>query len=352
MITHKSNIPPLPTTLRPRTPRPALGFTLVELLVVIAIIGVLIGLLLPAVQQAREAARRMQCSNNQKQIGLAFHNYHSTYNTLPIGGQSLYIKPNWRIALLAYLEQTAVADQIDTACLETTATSGTGAAGGFASKNNSGTQGGYGVGPNSILKGYAAPMFNCPSSDLETNANTTGLNNADLGQTHDYVGIAGATPDPAGRGSDTCSSQRTYGGIFCNNGLLVPNQTFSFRHCTDGSSNVMIAAEQSAPLEGLDRRNVYYGGWWGVNFTGKASTAHGTAFLSGMTTIRYAINSPTSASGSDSPYDANTLLSSRHAGGIMATYLDGSVHFIPETIDFSTLLVLATKDDGEIVGEF
>src|SRR5215218_9304305 len=81
-----------------------LGFTLIELLVVIAIIGVLIALLLPAVQAAREAARRSQCTNNFKQMGIAMHNYHDINNALPIGRQDAQ-RRTWAMSILPFLEQ-------------------------------------------------------------------------------------------------------------------------------------------------------------------------------------------------------------------------------------------------------
>jgi len=95
------------------------AFTLVELLVVIAIIGILVALLLPAVQAAREAARRAQCSNNLKQMGLAAHNYHDTFRSFPPGAItdgpccSAKSRVNWAIALLPYMEQTSLYDEYD-----------------------------------------------------------------------------------------------------------------------------------------------------------------------------------------------------------------------------------------------
>ncbi len=91
-----------------------LAFTLVELPVVIAIIGILVGLLLPAIQAAREAARRTECANNVKQIGVALHDYHDTFQTLPSACHRMNGHgPSWRVALLPFVEARAVYDQLE-----------------------------------------------------------------------------------------------------------------------------------------------------------------------------------------------------------------------------------------------
>ncbi len=324
------------------------GFTLVELLVVIAIIGILIALLLPAVQAAREAARRTQCSNQLKQVGLALHNYHDTFKTFPCGARYPIGSPNWRVVILPYLEQGPLYETLD---IDSQAN-----VGGFSSMRDNGTYG-YGTGANAVLKGLTVPGFNCPSSTNltnATNASGTYYNNEDAGQTHEYVGIAGSYPDPAGRGGK-CSAA-SYGDFGCNNGTLPALEWRRIRCVLDGTSNVMIVGEQSGVVAnvnsstGRDIRACYHGGWAGR--IGNSVATWG----SGITSLRYPINSDFSicdaASGCDDTYDNNTVLNSRHPGGAQGLFVDGSVHFLSETMELSTLLALGSRDDGEVLGQF
>lgn len=323
--------------------RPA--FTLIELLVVIAIIAILIALLLPAVQQAREAARRTQCRNNLKQLGLAIHNYHDNFSRFPIGEQTPAFRMNWRFPLMPYLDQAPIFNQCDTSYANVVAN-----VGGFASMGGSGY--GVGTGANAVLKGYKAPGYNCPSSPLGTNSNSGPTkNNPELLQTHDYVGISGATPDPAGR-TTVCSPQTGYGGIYCNNGFLAPNDCFNIKDGPDGTSNTMIISEQSGAIATQDYRSVYYGGWDGITSGSKAPAMSGSPWGSGTTAVRYAINPKTVDVGTDNTWDANTALTSYHVGGVHVLMTDGAVRFIGENIDFTNLLRIASKDDGQVVSEF
>ena len=326
------------------------GFTLVELLVVIAIIGVLIALLLPAVQQAREAARRMQCQNQMKQLGLALHNYHDVNNTFPFGTRNPVGAPNWRIAVLPYMDQTALYNQLDI----NVSTS----VGGFSSQREDGSSYGYGTGANSVLAGLVVPGWNCPSSTCSTNASgqSPTYNNAEEGQTHDYVGIAGATPDPSGATSGKCYSGSSYGGIVCENGMLYPNATKRMRDITDGTTNTVIVGEQSGLVGTKDIRSNYQGGWAGFTTGGRPSAMTGNPWGSGTTTIRYRINADeticSSSSGCNTTYDSNIPLSSQHPGGTQGLLCDGSVRFLQETIQMEILLMLSARDDGQVIGEF
>ncbi len=318
------------------TSRPTLrrAFTLIELLVVIAIIAILIALLLPAVQQAREAARRTQCRNNMKQLGLALANYESTYTTYPIGMQSSYTRPNWRIGVLPYMDQAPLFNSLSFDL----SFSGNVAAG----TNN-----------DTALTGRSIPGMKCPSST--TLPNPTDFANARANFCADYVGIMGATPDPAGR--TTVGSNSNYGGIYMSNGMLLGNDVTRVRDATDGTSNTIMVAEQSGLVGTADLRSRYYGGWTGMTFAGKISNTvpnGADSWSTGTTAVRYAPNlkSCSGLGGCDNPYDANTMLNSFHTGGIHALMGDGTVRFISDNTDFVTLTKLCVRDDNLVVGEF
>src|SRR5438477_2371266 len=227
--------PPIPPQVPAMctSPRPRRGFTLVELLVVIAIIGVLVALLLPAVQAAREAARRTQCTNHLKQLGLAAHNFHDVSGTFP-----KQISPNgqtgvsWLCLVLPYLEQKAIADQVQPA------------------------QPSYQAGQNAnrVLGRYKIPTFYCPSF-IETHSSSaiddiTGFGNAYA--TH-YVGNMGPVSTSSTGGGYAIISGGAQGALACD-GIFPLSPTVvsvnpinpeggRLSMVTDGTSNTLMTFE-------------------------------------------------------------------------------------------------------------
>lgn len=334
---------------RPQSARSSRGFTLIELLVVIAIIAILIALLLPAVQQAREAARRSQCQNNLKQIGLALHNYHDAMRCFPVAS-TWQGAPNWRIFILPYIDQAPLYNAL--------AISG----GGF--------QAHAGFSGNTILYSAVVPVYVCPSSrfgvrnptDLTLSDDSSGTQ---VSMVIDYVGISGATPDPAGR-SSVCTGDFMYqSASYCKNGMLTSFESQKIRDCIDGTSNTLVIAEQSGSVNGTERSANSLGPWFSWGNLGSTqlnadtplplTASVGSAYPGGITTVRYAPNAffqsgaPTPAA---SPFSCNTVTNSFHEGGIHGLLTDGSVRFISENIDFPTYLKLCVRDDGNVIGEY
>ncbi|EAQ82534.1 DUF1559 family PulG-like putative transporter [Blastopirellula marina] len=325
------------------------GFTLVELLVVIAIIGVLIALLLPAVQQAREAARRMSCSNNLKQMGLSLHNYHDTFNSFPYGARNMANGswgPSFYAGLLPFLEQGNLLASLD------------------LTVNNAGLDGNA-----SVLKGIPPSAFVCPSFPGSTSGWNGGWDSAST-----YVGIAGADLSTANfvesrknTGFSCCSAAGgTDDGVIAAGGMLIPNRTLGFRDATDGSSNTAIIGELGGRMFLADPAAYSDISGTTVLLAGTGSPEGGHGWLMGtneggtppnfggqrawnMTTIRYAPNTRNyDLNGVSYNLGPNNPLLSEHPGGVQVVFADGHVTFISDTINLDILKYLATRDDGQV----
>ncbi|MCC9609043.1 DUF1559 domain-containing protein [Blastopirellula sp. JC732] len=315
------------------------AFTLVELLVVIAIIGVLIALLLPAVQQAREAARRMQCTNNLKQIGLAMHNYHDTFLVLPSGtinpgckscsasaDMPASVGANVRnvtahLLILPFLEQGNIADKIDFRYpvglaadpAQVTAPSATDAASNMA-----------------VLQNTRLDVFACPSDPFDVPGVAASANeyyNKDYYRTS--YGLV------TSQWSDYTSG--LYWGSAGNTANIRPafgvNGAAKFRDIIDGTSNTILMAESR-----MEKTSTSYGPFWG---------AYTHTFWLNMANR---INKPYSPPTYTKPYA--WYVGSNHPGGANSLFADGSVHYLSETANLTTLQNLCRIADGEVLGEY
>ncbi|TWT32600.1 DUF1559 domain-containing protein [Blastopirellula retiformator] len=314
------------------------GFTLVELLVVIAIIGVLIALLLPAVQQAREAARRMSCSNNMKQVGLALHNYHDTFLVLPPqvakGGHSA----DWWIHILPFCEQGNVYAQLRVD------------AGGFWMGSTSPQA----VNNKDVLDEFAPVYMVCPSSPMPTfltKANSSG----DTDQIEpSYVALAGSNNH-----STTDTSVNGGNSPISAGGMILRGQSLNFSACTDGTSNTIVVAEQSNWVKNSSGQNQDIrashndGGWQGTNpvtkVNGPGSVTGDANRCWNETTVIGGLGVRVYDATTMGPNKCNTPLVSAHPGGIMSLGMDGHVNFIAETIDVTTWKNAVDRNDGNVV---
>jgi prepilin-type N-terminal cleavage/methylation domain-containing protein/prepilin-type processing-associated H-X9-DG protein len=329
--------------------RPLHGFTLVELLVVITIIGILIALLLPAVQAAREAARRMQCCNNLKQLALALHNYHASHETLPAGSycaapqgdSSIYGCHNWLEGLLPFMEQQPLYDQIK-----------------FKVD--------VGANPNlALFTNLVIPGLMCPTDPAagmqdrsavippprpvvakslgESYAPNGGPMNMGSANCTVPAWTAGATaPENNGRncypdwgGTGGMSVVPTPRGM--SHGLFAPGWGVSYRFsdCQDGLSNTLLLGEQ---LPGYVLHGLYFHSHMIAATTNVPPNYH------------LIMNCPEAAvmttAPSDACHDAMAGFKSKHPGGLNLAMADGSVSFVNETINYATWVFLGSRSDG------
>jgi prepilin-type processing-associated H-X9-DG protein len=302
--------------------------------VVITIIGILTSLLLPAVQAAREATRRTQCTNNLKQIGLAILTYESGNRTLPAGG--LYGGGNsgygfsWMVRILPQLELTNVFTSLDW--------KGTnyGGALGWLGENTANAQ---------LLGNFQIPVLDCPSSPLPVFVLNTGGWTVNAPGTM-YAGNSGATNDLSARDkgdSGVAPGRISFGGV------LISLSSVRVADIRDGTTNTIMVGEQSDWCVDAN----------GVQSDCRSDCTHGFCMGPGndgwdrifnITTVVNGLNEKSSnAFGVPGNCGPNRAFQSAHTGGVNVLLADGSVRFASETLDLQVLYNLSNRSDGNSI---
>ena len=328
------------------------GFTLIELLVVIAIIAVLIALLLPAVQQAREAARRSQCKNNLKQVGIALHNFHDTFNHLPTSSRPVSggtVRVSGWARLLPYLDQGPMYNQYNQTV-------------NWSHANNLP----YTSVQLKVLQCASDPTSGTFDGDPDPSTTPGGFN-ATLVANTGYALNKGVhlnvAPLVTGFTLGSTFTDPTAATNSYYAGFMPQNSPARLAEVTDGLSNTIAVIESGGrpkayrrggqQFGSLPAQRVNGGGWCRpaseVLFTGH--TPDGSAPF-GTTAINAANGSLFTGSPSDPLWGTQSTGSpySFHVGGVHATLGDGSVKFISENINFSAFVAALTRSNGEVAG--
>jgi prepilin-type N-terminal cleavage/methylation domain-containing protein/prepilin-type processing-associated H-X9-DG protein len=315
-------------SLRTRVPRPGRAFTLIELLVVIAIIAILIGLLLPAVQKVREAAARMKCSNNLKQLALAVHGYHDANGKLPQNGARGVAGSgscctatgwSWIARALPHIEQDNLfrLAGVDTASITNNASVST-----------------------------RIPTLLCPSDNAESFTNTRAnpgiYGSAQPGPTN-YKGVSGSNwcwGDFPNTGRDGTCDVFYQGGTGKGDGLFYRTDILfntTLLGITDGTSNTYMVGEDVAEA------SAWLTWAYANHTTGTCAIPPNTFKRANGTVLR--------AAGEDGQWQWSYSFRSRHSGGLNFGMADGSVRFVRDSIPLDVYRAFSTKTGGEVVSD-